>query len=52
MKHSTDYKPCYGRLVPLGKSSGWTDCNCPEYVPKDNLEFLEYCEAKRNSNEK
>ena len=26
-------------------------CYCPEYVPKDNLEYLEYCEAKRNSNE-
>jgi hypothetical protein len=27
-------------------------CPCMEYVPSDNLEYLEYCEAKRNSNEK
>jgi len=36
---------CYGETLSGGQ------CDCPEYVPKDNLEYLEYCEAKRNSNE-
>jgi hypothetical protein len=31
-------------------STIWDEaCPCKEFVPSDNLEYLEYCEAKRNS---
>jgi hypothetical protein len=44
---------CYGEDKFTVNGLYYThECHCPEYVPKENLEYLEYCEAKRNSNAK
>ena len=52
MRHSTDYRNCYGRITDPYENAWTMECDCKEYVPKDNLEYLEYCVAKRNCNEK
>jgi hypothetical protein len=51
MRHSTDYRNCYGEIDDPDDDRLIMPCLCSEYIPKDNLEYLEYCEAKRNSNE-
>jgi hypothetical protein len=33
---------CFG-----GNDTGNAMCDCPEYIPEDNLEYLEYCVAKK-----
>jgi hypothetical protein len=43
-------RACYGR--PSNESIGAPGiCYCEEYIPKDNLEYLEWCVDKRRSYE-
>ncbi len=39
---------CYGNETREGARG---NCYCPEYIPKDNLEYLEWCVDKRRSYE-
>jgi hypothetical protein len=52
--HSNSYRVinqfCYGYLYNQDKRT-LDPCICNEYVPKDNLEYLEWCVEKRRSYE-
>ena len=48
MRHPTDYQACYGNTYINGL---YYACDCREYIPKDNLEYLEWCVDKRRSYE-
>lgn len=50
--HSNNYKVinqiCYGYAYLNERTE---PCWCDEYVPKDNLQYLEWCVDKRSYNE-
>jgi len=37
---------CYGNETREGARG---NCDCPEYIPKDNLEYLEWCVENKRS---
>jgi hypothetical protein len=39
-------RACYGSGYPY---TNMDSCSCPEYVPKDNLEYLEYMSHKKEA---
>jgi hypothetical protein len=45
MNTPMSFKVCYGNTYINGL---YYDCDCSEYIPKDNLEYLEWCVDKRS----
>jgi hypothetical protein len=45
MEHPLAFRVCYG------SNDSYYDipCNCKEYIPKDNLEYLEWCVENKRS---
>ena len=52
MEHPLAFRVCYGEDKVKIKDLYYIEfCECGEYVPKDNLEYLEWCVDKRRSYE-